>query len=195
MARSETRQRLTTSPGAARVALAAALTLGLAAAVSAQGRGMATPVYGVTSPGFHHVHEGPLGDAWLKIEEKLRCNCGCGEDVHHCQFRMECGTSPGWSERILVSLQAGQTPEQIQAGFVADFGQVVLMAPPVEGFNLLGYFLPGVTILMAGALIGLVVRGGMGRAKLAPVAQLDPADEERLRVAMKKLDESESPDW
>ncbi len=117
----------------------------------------------VNGPTVEHVHRGELGDKWLVVEEAIRCNCGCNEDVHHCQFRMECPTSPGWSARMFKSLQAGQTPDEIKASFVADFGPSILMEPPMQGFNLVGWFLPGVTILMAGALVGLLARGGVGQ--------------------------------
>ncbi len=142
-----------------------------------------------------HYHGGLVGDQLLVVERSLKCNCSCGLDVHSCQFQMQCGTSPGWSERIRLDLEAGQTPEAIQAGFVADFGTQVLMLPPPEGFNLLGYFLPAATILVAGALIGLVARGGMKRERLAPVTEIDDEDAERLRTEMQKLDQAESPDW
>jgi cytochrome c-type biogenesis protein CcmH/NrfF len=141
-----------------------------------------------------HTHEGELGELYLAIEHNIRCDCGCGLDVHSCQFQMQCGTSPGWSERIRQSLEAGQTREAIEASFVADFGRTVLMTPPAEGFNLVGYFLPGIAIITAGMLIGLIVRRGPGREEFAPVT-LGQEDEERLRAAMRKLDEAESPDW
>lgn len=143
-----------------------------------------------------HFHVGELGEVGLLIERNIRCNCGCNLDVHSCQFQMQCGISPGWSERIRQSLEAGQSREAIEASFVADFGRTVLMTPPAEGFNLVGYFLPAVAIITAGMLIGLVVRRGASyRPGLAPVTDLDDEDAERLRSAMRKLDETEGPDW
>ena len=173
------------------VSLGAALAFLLAPSVRAQS----------TAPGYYpapaggHYHEGVLGEQMLIVERSLKCNCSCGLDVHSCQFQMQCDVSPSWSARIRRDLEAGQTVEAVQAGFVADYGTQVLMAPPAEGFNLLGYFLPGVTILMAGALIGLFARGGMKRERLAPVTEVSNEDEERLRAEWQKLDRSESPDW
>jgi len=117
-------------------------------------------------------------------------------DTHTCQFQMQCGESPVWSERIRQSLAAGQTPEAIEASFVADFGSTGLMAPPAEGFNLVGYLLPSVAIVMAGVFIGLFVqrRSGMG-PRPAPVTELGEKDAERLRRELQKLDEAEGPDW
>jgi cytochrome c-type biogenesis protein CcmH/NrfF len=69
------------------------------------------------------------------------------------------------------------------------------MAPPAEGFNLVGYLLPAFAILTAGVLVGLSARAGARTATPAPVTQVTDADAERLRAAMRTLDEAESPDW
>lgn len=143
-----------------------------------------------------HFHDGPLGQKYLLVEQSLKCNCGCGLDVHSCQFQMQCGTSPVWSARIRRELNDGMTPEAIKAGFVSEFGETVLMAPPAEGFNLLAYLLPGTAILAAGVLVGLVAKGGAARREeLVPVVDVSDEEQARLADAMKRLEESESPDW
>jgi cytochrome c-type biogenesis protein CcmH/NrfF len=162
----------------------------------AQSRGPVHTGYDPNAPVGVHVHEGELGELALLLEQNLKCNCGCGLDVHSCQFQMQCGTSPAWSARIRQSLAAGESPEAIEASFVADFGPTVLMTPPPRGFNLVGYLLPSVAILAAGMLIGLLVRrGAQYRPSVAPVAELDAKDAERLRSELRKLDEAEGPDW
>jgi len=146
-----------------------------------------------------HYHEGELGRQYLLLEQSLKCNCGCGLDVHSCQYQMQCGTSPDWSNRILRDLEAGLTPEAIKASFVAEYGPEVLMAPPAEGFNLVGYFLPALAILGASGLVALVIRGGRaggtGREELSPVEEVSDAERARLEAEMRKLERSESPDW
>ena len=143
-----------------------------------------------------HYHQGDLGDRYLLIEQSLRCNCSCGLDVHSCQFQMQCDVSPGWSARIRRELEAGRDVDAIKAGFVADYGATVLMAPPAEGFNLVGYLLPSMAIVVAGMFVGLVVRrGALGVEKPAPIVDLSDADAERLAAALRKLDQDESPDW
>jgi cytochrome c-type biogenesis protein CcmH/NrfF len=177
-------------------ALLALGTLGLAGPSAAQSTGPVHLGYDPNAPIGGHFHEGELGELSLMIEHSLRCNCSCGLDVHSCQFQMQCGVSPGWSERIRRSLAAGETPEAIQAGFVADFGTTVLMAPPAEGFNLVGYLLPSVAIVMAGVFIGLFVRRRAGQGpRPAPVTELGEEDAQRLRTELQKLDEAEGPDW
>jgi cytochrome c-type biogenesis protein CcmH/NrfF len=179
-----------------------ASALALAALFAAGGTGIAGQSAGPVHTGYDpaaplggHYHEGLTGEQWLIIEHKLRCNCSCTMDTHSCQFQMQCAISPGWSQRIKQELDAGRTPEEIEAGFVADYGLTVLMAPPPEGFNLLGYFLPAMAILAAAAVIGVLARGSMKRNPPAAVAPIADADAERLRAEWQKLDEAESPDW
>jgi cytochrome c-type biogenesis protein CcmH/NrfF len=177
-------------------ALAAALLILLPAApVAAQSTGPQHAGYDPSAPVGGHYHEGLTGEQWLVIERSLKCLCSCNLDVHSCQFQMQCAYSPGWSQRIRQELEAGWATEDIQAGFVADYGTQVLMAPPPEGFNLLGYLLPAATILAAGALITIIARGNMKRAGPAPVIEVADEDAERLRAEWQKLDESERPDW
>jgi cytochrome c-type biogenesis protein CcmH/NrfF len=174
---------------------AAAFLLVPAAHAAAQSTGPVHTGYDPTAPVGGHFHEGLTGEQWLIIERSLKCLCSCNLDLHSCQFQMQCAYSPDWSQRIRQELEAGWAAEDIQAGFVADYGTQVLMAPPPEGFNLLGYFLPAVTILAAGVLITLVARGNMKRAGPAPVTPVADEDAERLRAEWQKLDEAERPDW
>jgi len=173
----------------------AVLALALGLPLSAQSTGPKHDGFDPNAPKTGHFHEGELGDKLMILESALKCNCGCGLDLHSCQFQMQCGTSPVWSRRIRESLEAGESVEVIQASFVSEFGTEVLMLPPLEGFNLLGYFLPGVAILTAGMLVGLVIRGGTTREGLVPITEVTDEDAGRLRAALLKLDESESPDW
>ena len=143
-----------------------------------------------------HYHEGELGEKFLDVEMSLKCNCGCGLDVHSCQFQMQCGTSPAWSEQIRADLERGMSPDEIRASFVAEYGPTVLMAPPPEGFNLVGYLLPSFALIAAGALVLVVIRRGSGReTEVATVTEVSDEEQERLRVAMRSLEDQESPDW
>jgi cytochrome c-type biogenesis protein CcmH/NrfF len=176
--------------------LAATLAFVLVGQVSAQSQtSPASMGFDPTRPPGGHYHVGEIGETFLGLEQSVRCNCSCGLDVHSCQFQMQCGTSPGWSQRILRSLEAGESVEAIEASFVADFGGTVLMLPPAEGFNLVGYFLPTVAIITAGMLIGLLVRGAPERTLATRAREVDEEDVARLRDAMRQLDEAEGPDW
>jgi hypothetical protein len=168
---------------------------------------MAAPVYGQSTGPSHsgfdpsaprggHYHVGEVGEKLMILETALKCDCGCGLDVHSCQFQMQCGTAPVWSVRIREALERGESVEAIQASFVSEFGMKVLMAPPREGFNLVGYFLPAFGIITMGMLIGLLIRNGsVGRERTVGVTHLSEQDEARLQAALRKVDAEESPDW
>jgi cytochrome c-type biogenesis protein CcmH len=55
-------------------------------------------------------------------------------------------------QQIDQDLAAGQTPDQVRAGFVAAYGDSVLMAPPRHGLSRTAYYLP-LVIVAGGALI------------------------------------------
>jgi cytochrome c-type biogenesis protein CcmH/NrfF len=170
--------------------------IAVAAAIAAPATDAPTAaIYAQIQQSEGHYHEGELGEKYLFVETQLKCNCGCGLDVHSCQFQMQCGTSPAWSVRVRNELEAGKDEEEILAGFVADYGLTVLMAPPPEGFNLVGYLLPAFAIVTAGMLVGLVIRGGRGRLELEPVEVVSDEDAERLAAELRALEEAESPDW
>jgi cytochrome c-type biogenesis protein CcmH/NrfF len=180
-----------------RIVNSALVAISLAAVpVAAQSTGPSHAGFDPNAPTGQHYHEGEIGEKLMLLETALKCDCGCGLDVHSCQFQMQCGTSPVWSVRIRDALERGETVEAIQASFVADFGTQVLMAPPREGFNLVGYFLPGVGILTIGILVGFLIQNGAARRERpVGVMAVDEADQERLREALRALDEAETPDW
>ncbi|MEX2466207.1 MAG: cytochrome c-type biogenesis protein CcmH [Gemmatimonadota bacterium] len=173
-----------------------ALLAVVAAPAHAQSTGPTHSGFDPNAPTAGHYHVGEVGEKLMLLETALKCDCGCGLDVHSCQFQMQCGTSPVWSVRIRESLERGESVEAIEASFVADFGTAVLMSPPREGFNLVGYFLPAFGILTMGMLVGLLIRNGAAeRERPAPVTRLGDKDEARLREALRKIDAEESPDW
>jgi len=168
----------------------------IAVPVSAQSTGPKHAGFDPNATQEGHFHEGEIGDKLLVLESGLKCDCGCGLDVHSCQFQMQCGTSPAWSLRIRRALEQGETVEAIEASFVADFGKTVLMAPPPEGFNLLGYLLPAMAIMSAGMLVGLLARGNGIKATAATAnVRVTDEDEARLRAALERIDREEGPDW
>jgi len=89
----------------------------------------------------------------------------------------------------------GKTEQEVIDAFVAQYGQVVLMSPPRRGFNLLGYFVPGVVLVVAA--LGLVwmlrrwTRESPAAAPAVPAApsppDASPAELERLRDELDRL--------
>jgi cytochrome c-type biogenesis protein CcmH/NrfF len=180
---------------------AAAAILLAASALHVHGATQELPSPGPSHAGYteavtaRHSHDGPLGDKLLYIEQKIRCTCGCTLDTHTCQYQMQCGESPVFTQRIMAALEAGETEDVILAGFVADYGMDILGSPPREGFNRIGYIMPWVAFALSGILIGLFLRRGVARGrKRAPVvvSDISEKDWERLREEMKA---AEKENW
>ena len=99
-------------------------------------------------------------DAFIMgVEKRLRCTCGCNLDVYTCRTTdFSCGVSPRMHREVLALQDQGQNEKQIVDTFVARYGEVVLMAPKPEGFNLAGYFVPGVVVLLASGALAWYLR-------------------------------------
>lgn len=129
----------------------------------------------------------------IAIERRLRCTCGCTLDVYTCRTTdFTCTDSPAMHQEVMERRTKGEDPETIIAAFVAREGQAILMAPPAEGFDLVGYVVPG--LAMAAGVVALVAwisrRRSRESAATVPVAAeaapgpLDDAERERLRRAL-----------
>ena len=137
-------------------------------------------------------------DAALQaIEKRLHCTCGCGLDVYTCRTTdFTCTTSPAMHQRVVTLAQQGKSAQEILDAFVREGGVAILMAPPKRGFNLAGYFMPGVVILVAAVLLTLALRrwtraGAVGAWSPAPAPSLPPdasaAELERLRHELEQF--------
>ena len=94
------------------------------------------------------------------IEHQIRCTCGCNLDVFTCRTTdFTCTTSPAMHRMVLARLDSGMTAAQVQAAFVRQYGEVVLMQPPKRGFNLAAYIMPFAGLLAGLVIVGLVIRG------------------------------------
>ena len=127
------------------------------------------------------------------IEEKLRCTCGCNLSVYTCRTTdFTCETSPAMHKQVVGLADQAKSADEILRIFMSQYGETVLMAPPRRGFNLAAYFVPGLVILVAGALL---VRMLTRRSTVAAAAasapsspELTPADAAKLRAELEQLD-------
>jgi cytochrome c-type biogenesis protein CcmH len=134
------------------------------------------------------------------IEKQLRCTCGCGLDIYTCRTTdFNCTYSPALHREVVALADQGKTAQEILDAFVAQYGVATLMAPPKRGFNLAGYFVPSLAVLVAAAfLVRTLRRGGGGGGAGAPPApprhpgsaahaDASPAELERLRRELERL--------
>ena len=87
---------------------------------------------------------------------------------------------------IAQQLQAGRTPDEIRAGFVAAYGQWILLSPPRRGLTLVAWLIP-FGLALAGLLIavGAIRRWDHGReTSSAEPVSLAPEDRRLLDRAL-----------
>ena len=113
------------------------------------------------------------------LEHRIRCQCGCTLDVFTCRTTdFSCQVSPAMHRDIMALVAGGYPGEEILDEHVKVYGEVALMAPVKEGFNLVGYALPGVAMGVVAIAIALMLRrwkrAGVPAAASGP--SLVPAD-------------------
>ena len=127
------------------------------------------------------------------IEKKLRCTCGCGLDIYTCRTTdFTCTYSPALHKDVLRLAGQGKNAQQIVDEFVKQYGEAALMAPPKRGFNLAGYFVPSIAIVIAAVLLVRALRRWTREAEDAASAtaakpDATPEELERLRRELDRL--------
>ena len=134
----------------------------------------------------------PLENARVRrLGDQLACLCGCGSTITSCNM-LHCHFAEPAREKLLALVNAGLPDQAIFDAFVKQHGVRILLKPPAEGFNLLGWVMPFV-----GIALGLVMVWWLIQRFRKPVAgaggpDLDPATlaryQERIEKDLKKLD-------
>ena len=109
-----------------------------------------------------------------RVGEQLKCQCNCNYTVGSCNM-LNCHFREEVNAQIGPLLEAGTGEAAILAKLKDKYGALVLGAPPAEGFNLLGYLMPSVMLVL-----GLfVVRSTVlrWRRQKAPLAAVGPGVE------------------
>jgi len=136
----------------------------------------------------------------MEVEKTLKCQCGCNLDIYTCRTTdFTCTTSPALHREIVALRNDGMTAQQIREEFVREYGEQALMAPKPEGFNLAGYFVPGILMLIGIGLLTLWIlrrqREVASVPSLAATQSMDiaavqgatPEEMERLRRALEEV--------
>ncbi len=132
----------------------------LGAQTQAPKTGAADPLRDPASVGQLRAEANPLdnNETVKDIERRLKCTCGCNLDIFTCRTTdFTCTYSPELHKEVIALYQAGQNADEIVAAFVAKHGEQVLLAPPARGFNILGYILPTVAVVLAAGTLGFVL--------------------------------------
>lgn len=125
------------------------------------------------------------------LEHRIRCQCGCTLDVFTCRTTdFSCQVSPAMHRDIMSLVQGGYTADEILDAFVDVYGDQAMMAPPREGFNVVGYMLPGVAIAVGAIVLAVVIRRwkrepAVVGAASAPSVGATPDELRRLDAAIR----------
>lgn len=132
-----------------------------------------------------------------ELEHRLKCTCGCNLDIYTCRTTdFTCSYSPSLHQEVVALRKDGKNDDAIIEAFIAKYGESILMAPKPQGFNLAGYLVPGiVVVIVALALAWVLVR----RSRLMPapvrpqsagtLEALTPGDDERLKQALQEIED------
>lgn len=179
---------------------AAGLVLVRPAQDTTRSRPEADRLYNAPAAGRSRMPVGELDNSEMvkNIELKLKCTCPCNLDVFTCRTTdFTCEYSPAMHREVMALVQAGKSPEEVIAAFVEKYGERVLMAPKPVGFNLAGYLVPGLAVLLAALVLAVVLLRRHRMAELAapaPAVPLPPdevpastEEMERLRRALSEV--------
>ncbi len=126
-----------------------------------------------------------------RIGEKLMCLCGCGSTVTSCNMQ-HCHFSDPARQKLLQMVNAGKSEEEILASFVSENGLRILVKPPAEGFNLLGWVMPFVGIAVGLTIVWLVIQRFRRPAPAAAAPEIQDAAlapyRQRIEKDLEKLD-------
>jgi cytochrome c-type biogenesis protein CcmH len=90
-------------------------------------------------------------------------------------------------QEIAQKLRAGESADQIRAGFVAAYGDTVLMSPPRQGVAGAAYYLP-LLVLAAGLITAFtVLRGWLRAPRPDPPGAGSPLSESQRRAVAKAV--------
>jgi len=106
------------------------------------------------------------------LEHRLRCQCGCTLDVYTCRTTdFSCQVSPAMHRDVMELVSGGYSAQEIVEAFVGTYGERVLMAPPANGFNLLGWVAPFIALGGGAVLVVAALRRWQRPSRAVAVAQ------------------------
>jgi cytochrome c-type biogenesis protein CcmH/NrfF len=115
---------------------------------------------------------------YTKLTTDLMCLCGCKTTLKDCPHT-DCGYAIPAKNYIRAQLANGETPEAIKAAFVAQQGEEALSKPEMKGFNIVGYFLPAVALVLVAVAVVKLLSIWTKRGGETQIAAAEGADEHR----------------
>ncbi len=91
------------------------------------------------------------------------CTCGCGDTAGSCShpgaaFSGPCDVAKGKLKEMNERIDRGESDSTILQGFVKEYGEAALAAPPARGLNWFAYTFPAVAFAIGLGLIIMIIR-------------------------------------
>ncbi len=116
------------------------------------------------------------------IDRTLICPVCPGETIDQAQVEL----ARQMRAVVREKLAEGMTRDEVLQFFADRYGESVLAAPPKEGFNLVAWIVPIVSLLIGVAVVALVVRAM--RTSAPPLARAESGPEEGLEEYLAVVD-------
>jgi len=114
------------------------------------------------------------------VTDKILCDCGCHpQSVYDCA----CGRSEEMWREFGLLVQSTGSGEAALAAYVTEHGEIVLVTPKAEGFNLIAWLGPLAGLLLAAIGLIMVTRRWSGRSATESIStdeSSEPLDEAYL---------------
>ncbi len=116
-------------------------------------------------------------EMYLKVRaigDHIECTCGCSSTISTCNM-VGCHVRVPINEEIEAGIEAGRSPEDILAAVYEKYGQEMRVEPRREGFGIVGWAMPFVSLLAGLAVIPFVVRRWRRNARAQAASEPVPA--------------------
>lgn len=118
-----------------------------------------------------------------RLGDQLKCKCGCQASITGCNM-INCHFADPVRITLLTLVDQGRGDQEIFDAIVAQHGRDILLKPPTEGFYLMSWAMPFVTLAGGLALIYLLLQRWKRRP--ATAAGVDVAEAESSDLARYK---------
>jgi cytochrome c-type biogenesis protein CcmH len=96
-----------------------------------------------------------VSQAYEQAATTILCDCGCHpQSVKECA----CGRAGEMRTALAAEAKSGKSGDAIVAGYVARYGEKILVSPPAKGFNLVAWTGPAIGLLGAVLVIAAMIR-------------------------------------
>lgn len=121
----------------------------------------------MTADSYKPVRRPPKPNAVRSMDDKqvetfertLSCPCPCTLDVYTCRTTdFTCGISPAVHRDVQALVDGGYSADEIMSALTDTYGDIILMTPRREGFNLLAWVAPFSALGLGALGIGALLR-------------------------------------